>query len=46
MKCGFVGLFCFIGQSGIWEASQGVSEGGATSSETTVSHIIQTAAQP
>lgn len=45
-KTAFVGHFCFIWQSGIWEASQGVSEGGATTSETTIGHVIQAAAQP
>lgn len=44
--CVCVGLPCSIWQSGIWEASQGVSEGGAAAPEAAVGHIIQTAAQP
>lgn len=46
IECAFVGFLCFIGQSGIWKASQGVSEGGAATSETAVGHILQTAARP
>lgn len=39
VSCVCVGLPCSIWQSGIWEASQGVSEGGAATPEAAVGHI-------